>query len=130
MLGEGLAGGGGGGGGGVESGTVVIIVGVHPLLHLSCRVYQTARTYYTVCLFREFVTQVGMLISLHGRHVHVRLRLVAVRRYTVAVWKTHYPLAEKQAWIRPRFDIHLLRDFNDFSIVKPSPPLENCALMN
>lgn len=38
-----------------------------------------------------------MLISLRGRRVHVRLRLVGVRRYTVAVWKTHYPLAEKQA---------------------------------
>lgn len=50
----------------------------------------------TVCLFSEFAIKVGMLIPLHGCRVHARLRLVNVQRYTVAVYKTHYPLAEKQ----------------------------------
>lgn len=50
----------------------------------------------TVCLFSEFAIKVGMLIPLHGCSVHARLHLVNVQRYTVAVYETNYPLAEKQ----------------------------------
>lgn len=79
----------------LESGTTIIIVGVSASV-LQGLTNSTYTATSTVCLFSEFVIKVGMLISLHGCCAHARLRLLDVQRYTVAVYKTHYPLAEKQ----------------------------------
>lgn len=102
--------------------TAMISAGVHLPLHLYVGLSTVVIMYimYVKAESTASVINIWMFISPQGCNVH-----------SMAVYKTHYPLARKQVWIRPKFDIHLLRDFNALSIVKPPRhSLENCALMN